>query len=531
VNALTGTAALIRLALRRDRVMLPVWVVLLVLFASSSASATSGLYPTVADRVQLASSTNGTPALVALYGRIYDPTSLGAVSMLKMNIFGAILAAVLSIIIVIRHTRAEEESGRLELIGATVVGRRAPLTGALLVMTGANVVICLLSGLGLAAAGLPVGGSFAAGLAWAGVGIVFGAIAAVIAQLTENARTATGLSAAALGAFFLVRAIGDTSQPDGPRWLSWLSPIGWGQQFRPYAGDRWWVAVITLGFAAVLIAMAYGLVARRDLGAGLLPDRAGPATAPASLSSPLGLAWRLQRVSLVAWTAAFLVGGLLFGSMADNVGSMLTSGPARDFIERLGGVKGLADAFLATELGVLGVLTSVFGMQSAMRLRAEETSMRAEPLLATAVGRVRWALSHLTISLAGTVLLLVAAGLGAGLAYGSSVDDMGEVGRLLGAALVQIPAAWVMIGIVLAGFGLVPRFTAAGWAALVVFLAVGEFGPVFKLPQVVVDLSPFAHTPRLPGSQMSTVPLVWLLVVAAALVAAGLYGLRRRDLG
>ncbi|GAA2582497.1 ABC transporter permease [Actinomadura fulvescens] len=531
MKALTGTGGLARLALRRDRVMLPVWTAIFVLTASSTASSTKGLYPTVESRVKLASNTNDTPSLVALYGKVYDPTSLGAVSMLKMNIFGSLLAAILSIIVVVRHTRQEEESGRLELVGATVVGRRAPLTAALLVVLGTNAVIGLLAALGLVAAGLPVAGSFASGLAWASVGVAFGAIAAVVAQLTDSARTAIGISSAVLGAVYLVRAVGDTSDENGPQWLSWLSPIGWGQQFRPYAGDRWWVALITVTFAAVMVAVAYALVARRDLGAGLLPDRPGPATAPASLGSPLGLAWRLQRGSVIGWTIGGFVGGLLFGSIATNVDDMLESDQAREFIEKLGGsTQNLTDAFLATELGFVAVFASVFGVQSAMRLRSEETTQRAEPLLATATGRIGWTFSHLLIALLGTALILVTVGFGAGLAYGGATDDMGEVGRLIGAALVQIPAAWVIVGIVIAAFGLVPRFVVAGWAALVAFLLIGELGPLFELPEWLMDVSPFAHSPRLPGGELSATPIAGLLAVAAALIAVGVYGFRRRDI-
>ncbi len=527
---MAGAGLLLHLALRRDRVMLPVWIGFLVLMAASSASATKGLYPSVADRVQLASSTNDTPALVALYGRVYDPTSLGAVSMLKMNVFGAILAAVLSILLVVRHTRAEEESGRLELIGSTAVGPRAPLTAALLLVGCADAALGVLAALGLTAAGLPFAGSAASGLAWAGVGLAFGAIAAVIAQLTEHARTATGLSAAALGGFYLIRAVGDTADAGGPRWLSWLSPVGWGQQFRPYAGERWWVALLMIGFAAAMAATAYALVTRRDLGAGLLPDRPGPATAAPSLSSPLGLSWRLQRGALLAWTAAFFAAGLLFGSIAGDVGSMASGKQARDFIEKLGGRQGLTDAFLATELGVIGVLAAVYAVQAALRARAEETSQRAEPLLATAVSRTGWAGGHLAFAFGGPVLLMAAAGLGGGISYAAAHNDAGQIGRLLGAALVQVPAVWVMAALVMAVFGLAPRLVALSWAALVLFLAVGEFGPVFKLPQAVMDISPFAHTPRLPGGDFTGTPVVALVLVAAGLCAAGLYGLRRRDL-
>jgi ABC-2 type transport system permease protein len=529
MSTLTGTRALVRLALRRDRVLLPVWIAVLAGVASSSASATAGLYPTEASRAQAAASINGTPSLVALYGRVYDETSLGAVSMLKLTAIGAVLVAILSIMTVVRHTRAEEETGRLELLGATVVGRHAPLAAALIVAVGMNVVLGLLTAAGLMASGLPSDGAVAFGLAWGTVGIAFAAVAAASAQLTESARTANGIAIAVLGGAYVLRAIGDSAGDGGARSLSWFSPIGWGQQVRAFAGDRWSVLLLPAGFALVLAALAYVLAARRDLGAGLVAARAGHAEASASLRSPLALAWRLHRGTLFAWTAGFLVLGAALGNIAANVGNFFGSPQAREMLMKLGGEKGLTDAFLATELGFVGVIVSAFGVQAAMRLRAEETAQRAEPVLATAVSRTRWALSHVTIAAGGAAFLLVVGGLAAGTSHAAQTGDAAQVGRVLAGALVQLPAVLVLTGIVVAAFGLAPRWTLAGWAALVGFLLLGEVGPLLRLKQWMMDLSPYAHVPRLPGSHVTAAPLVALLSIAVALMVAGLVGFRRRD--
>lgn len=528
---LRGTGALVRLALRRDRVMLPVWTVAFLLTVVGTAAATVDVYPTAASRVAAATGFNNSAALVAFYGRVYDPASLGAIVVWKLVALGAALVAVLAAITVVRHSRAEEEAGRLELLGATVVGRYAPLTAALLVAAGANVLIGLLAALALTGSGLPAAGSFAFGLCWAGAGIAFAATAAVTAQLTESTRAATGLAMAVLGLAYLLRAAGDAAGATGPQWLHWLSPIGWVQQIRPYAGDRWWAGIVPLPYAAVALSVAYALVGRRDLGAGLLSARPGPAAARRWLRSPLALAWRLQRGTLFAWAGGFLLAGVVFGSLASNVGDLLDSPNARDLVTRLGGAKGLSDAFLATEFGFLGVVASAFGVQAALRLRTEETGLRAEPVLATGVGRIRWVASHLTVALAGSALLLAVAGLAGGAVHAAKTHDAGQLGRVLGGALAQVPAAWVLTGVTVAAFGLAPRLAAAGWAALVAFLLLGELGPALTLPQPLMDLSPYAHSPRLPGSRLDATPLLWLLAAAAALTAAGLAAFRRRDLG
>lgn len=529
-SAFTGAAALLRLALRRDRVLLPIWLAVFVLMAWSSAVATIDLYPTEQSRLSASGGINNTPALVALYGRIYDPTSIGEISLIKMTGMGAAMVAVLAIVLVVRHTRADEEAGRLELVGAGVVGRRAALAAALALVGLANLVLGVLTALVLQVAGLEAGGSWAFGLAWMSTGLVFAGVAAVAAQLATGARAATGIAAALLGAFYLLRAVGDTAATGARTWLSWLSPIGWGQQVRPYAENRWWVLALMLGLAALGSAAAFALAERRDLGAGLLADRPGPARAGAGLGSPIGLAWRLQRPALLGWTVAFALLGAVLGGIITSLDSFLDSPQAAEYIRRLGGQTGLRDAFLAADLGFVSVFAAAYGVQAANRLRQEEEAGRAELVLTGAVSRLRWVASHAVLALVGVAWLVLVGGLAAGLAYAASAGDGSLVGRTLGAALVQIPAAWVVVGLVVAGFGLLPRFAAFGWSVLVAFLLLGELGSLLGLPSWALDLSPFSHTPRLPGAALTPAPLVWLVLVAAGFLLAGLAGARRRDL-
>ncbi|HET7483654.1 MAG TPA: ABC transporter permease [Actinomycetota bacterium] len=525
-----GTVALVRLALRRDRVMIPVWLAVFISLAASSAAATASLYPTVGSRVLAAEAFNHSQALVALYGHIYDPTSLGEIAMLKASGTGAIFVAIFAIITMVRHTRAEEETGRLELVGSTVVGRLAPLTAALLIAIGASLVLAVLTGASLVAAGLPPAGSFAFGFSWAAIGIAFAGIAAFCAQLTRAARAATGSAIAVLGVVYVLRAVGDTASPGGPRWLTWLSPIGWSQQVRSFAENRWWVLLITLGFAIVMVAVTYLVATRRDLGAGLVPDRPGPAQGGRTLRSVMGLSWRLHRASLLAWAIGFVLLGLVFGGIASNVSGFLDSQQARDMFTKLGGAKGITDAFLAAELGFVATAAAAFGIQATMRLRSEENGQRAESLLATGTGRVRWASSHIAAAILGTAVLAVGTGLAAGVAHASQVHDASRVGALVGAAVAYLPAVWVLIAITVAGYGFRPRAAMAGWIALAAFVLLAQFGPLLELPQWVMDLSPFAHVPKLPGAEFSWLPLALLTAVAAGTTAVGLAALRRRDI-
>ncbi|MCW2940101.1 MAG: putative exporter of polyketide antibiotics-like protein [Actinomycetia bacterium] len=524
-----NTAILVSLWLRRDRIMLPLWVYGLTALAASTAYGFKSLYTTPGSIHSFAAGVAGNAATLAMYGPIFDQNTLGGlVAWRSVTIAGA-LVAVMSILLVTRHTRAEEEAGRLELIGAGVVGRRAPLTAGLLVAVIANVTVAVLATAVLAAVGLPFAGSVAFGLAWLASGLAFTAVAAVAAQLTESARTANGIAVAVLGAAYLLRAVGDAGSA---HWLTWLSPIGWASQVRPYAGDRWWVLLVPAAFTALLAVAAYTLTGRRDLGAGLVPPRPGPARAAPGLRSPLALAWRLQRGTLCGWGAGFVVYGAAIGGIADGISTLVKgSSSTEKVVIEMGGGHNIVDAFLALGMGILGVLAASYVVAAALRLRGEETGQRLEPLLAARAGRIRWAAGHLVIAASGAAALLAAGGLAAGLAHGLRTHDVaGQVPRLTGGALVQAPAVWVLAGIAAALFGLLPRFTGAAWGAVGLFLLLGQLGPVLNLSQWVMDVSPFTHVPKVPGGAVSAAPLIWLAVTAAALAAMGLAAFRRRDL-
>ncbi len=419
------------------------------------------------------------------------------------------------------------------------VASRLPLAievarnGGLKALTGPTFDLTSIGG--LTAWRIGATGSIALGAELAAVGAAFAGIAAVAAQLTESSRAANGLASGLLGTAYLLRAIGDSATTSGLSWLSWLSPIGWGQQVRPYAGERWWVLALPLGAAVLTIWLAAVLVGRRDLGAGLLATRPGPhgARGVHGLGSPLALAWRLQRGPLIAWLVSFAVVGIALGGIAQDMAGLVNTSPQlRQIIARLGGVNGIVDQYLAAMLGVLGLVAAVFTVQAVLRLRAEETGLRTEPVLATRVSRTAYAASHLTIAAVGGAALLAVGGAAMGLANGLRAGDVGgHVSDVLVGALVQVPAAWVLAGGTLALFGLLPRLAVGGWAAVVVCLLLGQLGPALHLPQWAMDVSPFTHVPKLPGGELTAIPIGWLLVVGVALAVAGLIGFRRRDIG
>lgn len=524
-STFTGTLGLLRLYLRTDRIVLPLWVLLLSLPLSTVyIGSIAAVYPTAAARAAFAATIMASPAQRALYGNIYSD-SLGAAGIWKAGMFH-VLIAVATILTVIRHTRADEETGRSELVDSTAIGRNAGLTAAMLLSGGASVLTGLIGFAGLAKTDVPVMGSLAFGAALACSGLVFTAVAAVTAQLSASARVARGAAFGVLGAAFTLRAIGDAGGSE----LSWASPLGWSLLVRPYAGDRFWILLLHLTLTATLVTLAYQLQGSRDVGAGMFAERRGRPRATAQLGSSLGLAWRLSRGSVLVWTIGLGLYGLLIGSVVHGIGDELGgSASIHDIVSRLGGTGALEQAFIAIAFTMLGMVAAAFAVSLTLRLHQEESSQRAETVLAGAVGRVRWLTSQLVITLAGTAAAIMTAGLMAGLTYGAAAGDVAaKLPAVLGAAAVQLPAVWLLVGVSTVLFGVLPRYAPAAWGVLVSFIALYFLGSLANSPQWLLDLEPFTHIPRV--ENFTATPLIWLSVLDGVLIAVGAMAFRRRDL-
>ena len=430
----------------------------------------------------------------------------------------------MSMFVVGRHTRAEEQSGRSELVRSSVVGRHAPTAAALLVAAAVNVLMAAAVALAMIGLGQPAAGSIALGASLGAVGLVFAGVAGVAMQVNQSTSGAYGATGAVLGLAYLLRAAGDV----GNGTLSWLSPIGWGQSMRPFADERWWPLLLLLGATAVLVAATFALLGGRDDGQGFVAPRPGPATASRGLTSPFGFALRLQRVAVAGWAAGLLLAGASIGLTARDAESILgDSQEVQNLLDQAGG--GVVDNYIAISLFSMALIATGFAIQSVLRMRGEETAGRLEPLLATALARPRWAAAQVAVAAAGSVVVVGASGLGAGLADAFGADDAGRLPLLLGSALAFVPAVWVLIGASVALFGLLPRAAPAAWGLLAACYLSGLLGPLLSLPQWVQDLSPYAHVPLLPAADLAVAPLLVLTAVAAALTAVGIAGFRRRD--
>lgn len=523
-HAFAGTGRLVRFGLRRDRIVLPVSVFALAVWILLYPIQYEIYYPTQADINAYATATAGNAALEAFLGPGRAIDTFDGLTAWEMGPVFSILASLFAMFMVIRHTRSEEEDGRTELVLSSPVGRLSELAAALVITGGALLLQAVLWWIGLVAFGLDPIGTAAQVLAIIGCAFVFMALTAVVIQVVSHARAARGVVGLLIGGFYVIRAVGDL----GDNFLSWVSPIGWSIATQPYANPRWWVLLLPLVTTITLTWLGFLLLSRRDLGAGYLRPRPGPSTLRSHLPAPMAFAWRIQRGALRGWLFGLGAAALLYGTLGKEVEALLESSP--QFAEALFAGGEITDSYFATMLEFYAIVASGFVIGSALRPSTEEKAGRAELVLATGVGKVRWALSHVLLSVFGALLLMVVCGALSGVGFGLAGGGFDRLADLVAAGPVFVPAALVLGGIAVLSFGISPRASFLPWSALGLCALVLTLQSLSAISEQLVDLSPFSHLPLVPAQPIEIWPIAWLTAIAAALATAGLGLWHRRDL-
>jgi len=537
---MSPTVRLTLVILRRDRRQLVLWVagISALVLATSTAIVTE--FADQAERSSIIALAVVNPAFLFLRGAP-DGTSTGAVFFFQGFSFIGVLAGLMSTFSVVRNTRAEEDHDRAEVIAAAPLRREAPLIAALVVAFITNLLLAVSVTVVVLAVGLETEGALYTGLAVGAVGLSFAGVAAVAAQVAPSSRAANGMAAAAVGAAYVLRGIGDAlGTPDLPSfsidsaWPSWLSPIGWGQRMSPFGDANAAPLLLSVSFAVVLAALALGVQRNRDIGSSLLQERPGPANASALRRTAGGVAWTLQRSAVIGWAIGAAVLAALAGALAPVVATALADNQAlANLITRLlpGGQGEMIDVFATGILGICGTLAAAAGVQAVLRLRSEEASGAAEILLATPLSRARWMLGHVGVAIASVILVALAAGASAGIAFILAGTEWGRIPSSLAATLAHVPAALTLVGAAAIVFALAPRLAVSlGWGLLVIALVLGQFGELLSLPEWVQNISPFHHSSALPLESLDATATVIMTIAAAVGIGFAVAAFRLRDL-
>lgn len=525
-NTLTLTVSM----LRRDRIKIPIWIIMLAAFTLVVPPAFLEIYGSEQARAAIAE-TMRNPAMTAMVGPGYglDDYTIGAMTGHQMLLFTAMGAGLMSIMLITRHTRSDEEEGRIELIRSLPVGRLANLSAATMLSVLTNVLLALVVGFGLFALGiesLDLHGSLLYGAALGATGIFFSGLTILFAQLSSNPRGTIGLSLGVLGISYILRAIGDVSSEA----LALATPLGLILRTEVYVSNYWWPVLLTVAFGVLLGIVGFYLSSLRDLGAGYIPARPGNQHASSLLQSPLGLGLRLQRTAIIAWVISLFVLGVSYGSIfgdletffADNELIQQMLPPGDDFT--------FAEQFLATILSVTAIVATVPSLMMVIKARGEEKKNRTEHLLARSVSRNRILGGYLSIGTLMAVVGLFISSLGLWVASAAAMEDPIPLSTVLQAGIVYLPALMVMLGFTVFLIGWLPRLSSFSWVLLLYSFVVVYLGDLLDFDQWLKSISPYGHIPQVPVDAINYGTLSILVILGILLSLLGFVGYNRRDM-
>ncbi len=505
------------------------FVLLFGIYALIQAVGYRHSYPTPHERLGFAHSFGENKAIRLFYGIPHDLLTVGGYVSWRVAGTVSIFAALWGLLAAVRALRAEEDAGRQELVLAGIVSRGGALAAALAAIAVGGVLLWLGLLVGLVAGQLSVGGSAYMALATLSPVPVFVGVGSMASQLAPTRRIALEASNAVLVGALLLRVVADTvSSLD---WLRWLTPLGWVEEMRAFVGPRPAVLLLPLLSSVGLIAAAWRISARRDVGSGLLQARDSAAPRLRLLSSPIAQTLRGERGSLIGWLIGIGFFALIMGAISDSFSSANISSSIRQQLHKLGGTS------ITTPSGALGfyflffvLAISLFVCSQIAAVRREEADQELETLFALPVGRRSWFVGRLLLAATGAAGLAIAAGLLAWLGAASqgagvSLTDMLEAGANC------LPAALLFLALGAFVFATLPRATAGIAYGLVSVAFVWELiGSVLAAPDWTLGLSPFHQVGLVPAQAFKGTAAAIMLAIAVVVALASVRLFGRRDL-
>jgi len=528
----SGTSALIFFILRRDWIRIPAWLLLIVGFTVACVPLFANMFGST-EELQAMAGMMQNPAMVAMVGPAYglDNYTMGAMYANFMLVLMAMLAGAMNIFFVTRHTRQDEEQGRLEMVNSLPVGRLANLAATLLTAVKINAAAALGIGFGMAAFGVDgvtLAGSLLFGVAMGAAGLMFAGVTAVLCQVSGNNRSASGMALFALVLAYLLRAAGDV----GAEALALISPLGLTSRTQAFVENYWWPIWILLGGFVLLVTLSLVLAKVRDLGQGMAVARPGRRHGGRMLSGPLGLALRLSRTTLLAWGAILVLFGVMYGSVMDQMNTFIEGSEMLQQMFAAGATDGASytDEFVGLLMVIMSVVATIPVLGLIFRLRGEEKQGYLERVLAESVSRVTLFGVYFGIAFMASVLFQLLTILSFWGTASMVMNPAPSLQTYLSASLNYLPAIWVFLGLAAATIGLFPKRTGLVYGYLGAGFFVVYMGRLVGFPDWVFRLSPFGNIPRLPLEAQNWIPLVLLTGIAMVLTVLGCMEYRGRDL-
>lgn len=533
-NKMKGYGLLTALNLRRDRLNIGVWVLVLAGLMASVAFKFETLYGT-RQAIATIKSTLDMPAMQAFFGTFKTPLKTsGDLFATEMLIFMAIAMIAMNIYFAIRATRAEEDRGQTELLVAHDVGSWSIILTAfteLLIIDAATGVLYSFAIQFSSMAGVNANGAWLIGLSLAAMGLLFGVIGLLMAQIFDNARSATIASYLIFGAMYVARMFTDLKAPDHTWWI----PMGWIEKIDDFHGNNWTPVFLMLGLGIIIGLMGLGINQRRDVGSGIFKGSTGRARATWTLRGPLTLIERLQRHGNWIWLIALFVLGGMLGSIFNTVGDTLKSNPTMQLVMQKSAVRSANHQILLNFISIIGMIMAVLGTIPAVmgvnKLHSDQQHGYLENVYAKSVSR-NHLLTAYVVNAVGIGILGFAAGLLGVYIAGNLALSQGDISftAYVKTFVAFAPTIILTIGLAVCFNGIAPKLNGVTWLYLGYAFFTSYLGGLLKLPDWTKQLTGLGWTKMVPLDQVNYNYVSVLTALGVGLMLVGYGGFNHRDL-
>ena len=529
-----NTSTLVKFTLRRERLNLFIWIICIALLSVAVAAAFPNLFSSEYERQHMAEMMQS-PAMVAMLGPAYgaDNYTSGAMMSNMMLLFTVIGVAIMNIFLVVKHTRRDEEEGRVEVVRSLPVGRISNLASTIIVSVIANWLITLVVGFGLASLrieSMDLHGSLLYGAVLGVSGMFFASITAIFAQLTSTSRGALGYSFTFLGLSYLIQAGGASQEI-----LTYISPLGFVLKTQAYVSNYWWPLLVLKLVIFVILIIAFILNEVRDLGEGMIHAKPGRKNASIFLKGTFGLSVRLVRNIFIGWIIGLMLLGMSYGSVMGDLESFMST---NDFFQQmLDATQGpeLVEQFVTMIISIMAIVATVPVLIVLLKVRSEEKKGRNEIVLSKKVSKTKLLGGYFALSIIGSVVMLFSVVFGLWVASYAAMQNADPITfiQIIKSGAVYLPAMWVMIGIAMMLIAYFPRRTSVIWGylGLSFFLTylLRIMAAYLNLPEWLPRITPFGNVPQIPTQEMNWTNIVVLTCIAAVTICVGFIQYKKRD--
>ena len=525
-----GTGALTKLILRQNRLKILIWLLCLVGITLGTAATYPEVYQTEEDVMAFAL-TMDNPAMEAMIGPGYELEQYNTATIFanEMLLFTIIAVAVMNILLIGRSTRADEEEGQMELVRSLPVGRLSYLTASFNLALIINTLLFIFVGFGLYSMnldGMNLESTLLYGAILANAGFVFASFTALFAQLAETSRGTTGITFGVLIAAYLIRAFGDTSVEG----LSYISPLGWLVRTDVFVENHWWPVILSVFLFVLLTVITFYLNNIRDMGAGFIPERKGRANASSTLLSPLGLAFRLEKITIYSWGIILFLLSAAFGAILGELETYFADMEILQvYLQSMPGTT-MADQFVSLIIAIMSLISVIPVITIALKIKSEERQNRTELVYSRPVSRINYYGGYILLALFSSILFQLLIAFGLWFAGQSVMENALAIDSTFFSALVYLPAMWFVMGITVFFVGIKPKLTGIVWLYFAFCLIVVYLGDLLKLPDWMNNISVYNHIPFIPGEEVNWLTMGTLFGLALLVNVFGLIAYRNRDI-